>query len=348
MKRKVIAIALAAMTLMSCAVMQSCRKSGFDSDKSISVVAREDGSGTKSAFMEIIGLKGKSDVSGVIIATGTAGVLAEMKSNPLAIAYESLRSVPVSYREGAYALGAGKARMVFSVVLPAASGGIVTAVISGSGSVKAEKEHLTELIKNLAENGIRYNHSGGAVRITVSAAEKGTAISVADDGIGIDVEHQSRIFERFYRVSKSRSRETGGTGLGLAIVKHICSLYSAEISLRSKPGVVTEITVSFPQKNKNTACGFFENRRRYIYILYCPLRHQNTQRSRAALSQIYSLLATRPRSSFHSVFPSQRSSAKSAAGSHMCPSKRLSSRSPESFAPPPVAFASIRNISQAR
>ncbi len=90
MKRKVIAIALAAMTLISCAVMQSCQKSGFDAGKNISVVAREDGSGTKSAFMEIIGLKGKSDVSGVIIATGTAGVLAEVKSNPLAIAYESL------------------------------------------------------------------------------------------------------------------------------------------------------------------------------------------------------------------------------------------------------------------
>lgn len=90
MKRKVIAIALAAMTLISCAVMQSCQKSGFDAGKNISVVAREDGSGTKSAFMEIIGLKGKSDVSGVIIATGTASVLAEVKSNPLAIAYESL------------------------------------------------------------------------------------------------------------------------------------------------------------------------------------------------------------------------------------------------------------------
>lgn len=90
MKRKVIAIVLAAMTLIYCAVMQSCQKSGFDAGKNISVVAREDGSGTKSAFMEIIGLKGKSDVSGVIIATGTAGVLAEVKSNPLAIAYESL------------------------------------------------------------------------------------------------------------------------------------------------------------------------------------------------------------------------------------------------------------------
>ena len=67
-----------------------------------------------------------------------------------------------------------------------------------------------------------------------------------DDGIGIDAEHQSRIFERFYRVDKSRSRATGGTGLGLAIVKHICDLYGAEIALTSKPGVGTTVRVTFP------------------------------------------------------------------------------------------------------
>ena len=139
------------------------------------------------------------------------------------------------------------AEEVADTLAPLAAEKNVTLTVNGSGRVKAEKEHLTELIKNLAENGIRYNHSAGTVKITVTESENKTVISVADDGIGIDDEHQSRIFERFYRVSKSRSRETGGTGLGLAIVKHICSLYSAEISLRSKPGVGTEITVSFSQ-----------------------------------------------------------------------------------------------------
>lgn len=139
------------------------------------------------------------------------------------------------------------AEEVADTLAPLAAEKNVTLTVNGSGRVKAEKEHLTELIKNLAENGIRYNHSAGTVKITVTESGNKTVISVADDGIGIGDEHQSRIFERFYRVSKSRSRETGGTGLGLAIVKHICSLYSAEISLRSKPGVGTEITVSFSQ-----------------------------------------------------------------------------------------------------
>ena len=84
------AFCCAAAVILAAVSLVSCGKKDFDSSKNISVVAREDGSGTKSAFMEIIGLKGKSDVSGVIIATGTAGVLTEVKNNPLAIAYESL------------------------------------------------------------------------------------------------------------------------------------------------------------------------------------------------------------------------------------------------------------------
>ncbi|MDD4291103.1 MAG: substrate-binding domain-containing protein [Clostridia bacterium] len=91
MKKKLISIVCAIMALtMGIVGLTACNGAKFDDSKNISVVAREDGSGTKSAFMEIIGLKGKSDVSGVIIGTGTAGILAEVKSNPLAIAYESL------------------------------------------------------------------------------------------------------------------------------------------------------------------------------------------------------------------------------------------------------------------
>ena len=104
------------------------------------------------------------------------------------------------------------AEEVADTLAPLAAEKNVTLTVNGSGRVKAEKEHLTELIKNLAENGIRYNHSAGTVKITVTESGNKTVISVADDGIGIDDEHQSRIFERFYRVSKSRSRETGGTG----------------------------------------------------------------------------------------------------------------------------------------
>lgn len=111
--------------------------------------------------------------------------------------------------------------------------------------VYIEKEHLIELIKNLTENAIRYNNEKGSVNIDAKTTEKGIVLSVEDNGIGIDEKHQTRIFERFYRVQKSRSRETGGTGLGLSIVKHICDLYKAELSLTSKVGLGTKIEIIF-------------------------------------------------------------------------------------------------------
>lgn len=117
--------------------------------------------------------------------------------------------------------------------------------VNGTGAVTAEREHIFELIKNLAENAIRYNNDGGEVDICIQTTGKKTVLAVRDNGIGIDDEHQSRIFERFYRVDKSRSRETGGTGLGLSIVKHIAELYNADLKLTSKLGVGTEITVTF-------------------------------------------------------------------------------------------------------
>ena len=126
----------------------------------------------------------------------------------------------------------------------------VTLTATGCGVVSAEREHLVELIKNLAENSVRYNHPGGWVKIEIRPEADGVTVSVRDDGIGIAEEDQARIFERFYRVGKSRSRETGGTGLGLAIVKHICSLYGVGLVLNSKLGVGTEITVHFPEPER--------------------------------------------------------------------------------------------------
>lgn len=90
MKKIISAILSITLAIISIASFASCNKSAFDEKKNISVVTREDGSGTKSAFMELIGLKGKADISGVIVATGTAAVLAEVKGNPLAIGYDSL------------------------------------------------------------------------------------------------------------------------------------------------------------------------------------------------------------------------------------------------------------------
>lgn len=122
----------------------------------------------------------------------------------------------------------------------------VTVTFNGQAAVTAEREHIYGLIKNLAENGVRYNNEGGSVKIELSTEGGKSVITVSDDGIGIDASQQSRIFERFYRVNKSRSRATGGTGLGLAIVKHVCELYNADLSLKSKLGEGTSIKVVFP------------------------------------------------------------------------------------------------------
>ena len=117
--------------------------------------------------------------------------------------------------------------------------------ISGEGTVEMEKDHAYELVKNLMENAVRYNEDGGHVFVSVDEKTDKVTLKVKDDGIGIDEENQSRIFERFYRVNKSRSRETGGTGLGLSIVKHVAELYGAKLTLSSTLGAGTEITVSF-------------------------------------------------------------------------------------------------------
>lgn len=122
--------------------------------------------------------------------------------------------------------------------------------ISGEGTVDMEKDHAYELVKNLMENAVRYNEDGGHVFVSVDEKADKVTLKVKDDGIGIDEENQSRIFERFYRVNKSRSRETGGTGLGLSIVKHVAELYGAKLTLSSTLGAGTEITVSF--KNNKT------------------------------------------------------------------------------------------------
>lgn len=102
---------------------------------------------------------------------------------------------------------------------------------------------LRELIQNLCQNAVRYNRAGGKVAVTVANTDGRVSLTVADTGIGIAKEDQGRVFERFYRVDKSRSKDTGGTGLGLSIVKHIVEYHGGEISLESEPGKGTVITV---------------------------------------------------------------------------------------------------------
>lgn len=112
-------------------------------------------------------------------------------------------------------------------------------------SVIANKMLLDELLYNLCSNAIRYNKRGGSVTMYAGIEDERPVLYVKDTGIGIPVEQQERVFERFYRVDKSRSKSTGGTGLGLAIVKHIVAQHGAQITLRSEEGIGTEIRVNF-------------------------------------------------------------------------------------------------------
>lgn len=106
---------------------------------------------------------------------------------------------------------------------------------------------LHEIIYNLCDNAIQYNRNGGSVTVTVGKTNSGAELSVADTGIGIPLEHQARVFERFYRVDKSHSKQTGGTGLGLSIVKHAVEYMGGRITLESVPDSGTTITIRFPQ-----------------------------------------------------------------------------------------------------
>ncbi len=109
--------------------------------------------------------------------------------------------------------------------------------------VAAQPHRLYQLIKNLMENAVKYNRDGGAVNLSASTERGVAVIRVHDTGIGIPHEHLARIFERFYRVDKGRSRDLGGTGLGLSIVKHIVNLYGGDVRVDSEPGIGTTFTV---------------------------------------------------------------------------------------------------------
>jgi two-component system phosphate regulon sensor histidine kinase PhoR len=112
--------------------------------------------------------------------------------------------------------------------------------------VKVNRNRIKQLLINLIENAIKYNKENGSVLVKAVKSEGSLTLSVEDTGIGIEDEHLSRIFERFYRVDKGRSRSMGGTGLGLSIVKHIVNLYDGNISVESEPGKGTKFTIQLP------------------------------------------------------------------------------------------------------
>ena len=129
---------------------------------------------------------------------------------------------------------------------PAAERRDVTLTLRGGEAVvQGVRTALQELVYNLCDNAVKYNHPGGSVTVTAEKRGGETVLSVADTGIGIPYEHQNRVFERFYRVDKSHSRQLGGTGLGLSIVKHAAAMHKARLELWSEPDAGTKITVHF-------------------------------------------------------------------------------------------------------
>ena len=129
---------------------------------------------------------------------------------------------------------------------PVAARQSVTLELTGEhAEIMGVEQLLREMIYNLLDNAIKYNVPGGSVTASVRKSAGRTILSVADTGIGIPYAHQPRVFERFYRVDKSHSKEVGGTGLGLSIVRHAAQYHGARLELKSQPGKGTTITVTF-------------------------------------------------------------------------------------------------------
>lgn len=135
--------------------------------------------------------------------------------------------------------------MIYHLQIPATKKNIVLECSGESVHIHGVRHVLYEMMFNLADNAVTYTEPGGQVKIFAGIKNGRPCYSVEDNGIGIPKEEQKRIFERFYRVDKSHSRQTGGTGLGLSIVKHGAMLHNAEINVESEPGKGTKMELVF-------------------------------------------------------------------------------------------------------
>ena len=117
----------------------------------------------------------------------------------------------------------------------------------------ADRSKLGQVIYNLTENGLKYTPDGGCVTVTLTVEGRFAVLAVQDNGVGIPREDQAHIFDRFYRVDKARSRETGGTGLGLSIVRQLVTLHHGTVSVDSAPGKGSTFTVRLPMDGKEGA-----------------------------------------------------------------------------------------------
>ena len=114
-------------------------------------------------------------------------------------------------------------------------------------TVLGDETQLTSMFSNLVENAVKYTLSGGRVEVTAGSDEDEVVVRISDTGIGIPAENLARVFERFYRVDKARSKETGGTGLGLSIVRHVAENHGGRVTLESTLGEGSTFTVHLPR-----------------------------------------------------------------------------------------------------
>lgn len=140
---------------------------------------------------------------------------------------------------------------IASRIKPAADKMELELTVEGdSAEIRGVKSIVDEMIFNLFDNAVKYNKKGGQIAAYIASLPQGVSLTVEDTGIGIPLPDQSRVFERFYRVDKSHSKEIGGTGLGLSIVKHGAAFHNARLSLASTEGKGTKITMIFPHPSK--------------------------------------------------------------------------------------------------
>ncbi|MDD5594179.1 MAG: ATP-binding protein, partial [Candidatus Margulisbacteria bacterium] len=113
-------------------------------------------------------------------------------------------------------------------------------------AVSGVEDHIYRAVLNLVDNALNYTDPGGKVAVACGQTDSGVQITVTDTGIGIAKEHLPRLFERFYRVDKARSRDIGGTGLGLAIVKHVMNIHNGSVAVESEEAKGSKFTLTFP------------------------------------------------------------------------------------------------------
>ena len=118
---------------------------------------------------------------------------------------------------------------------------------AGDEKIEVDRRAVVRALTNLIDNAVRYSEADQQVTVLVEVLESAVAISVKDDGVGIPRAELERVFERFYRVDRARSRETGGTGLGLAIVRHVAENHGGRVLVESKPGDGSTFTIELPR-----------------------------------------------------------------------------------------------------